>query len=137
MLSYDKIVKENEKALAIPVNPLNLKEVLEPEKAIKHLESALFDTPLPPSFSREAARLTFKWKTLETLEENGKTIRKTYGGKYRRIRQVIEASGLRDGRKRLLFYVLVPYWVTVERRSVEEAVLLSEEWVKNRVEEIR
>ena len=130
MLSYDKIVKGDGEALAIPVNPLNLKEVLEPEKAIKHLESALFDTPLPPSFSREAAKLTFKWKTLETLEEKGKAIRKTYGGKYRWIRQVIEASGLRDGRKRLLFYVLVPYWVTIEGRSVEETVLLAEKWVK-------
>jgi len=38
---------------------------------------------------------------------------------------------------RLLYYVLIPYWITVERRSVEEAVLLAEEWVKNRVEEIR
>lgn len=47
MLSYDKIVKKNGEALAIPVNPLNLKEVLEPEKAIKHLETALFNTPSP------------------------------------------------------------------------------------------
>ena len=90
----------------------------------------LYLTLPPPSFSREAAKLTFKWKTLETLEENGKTIRKTYGGKYRWIRQVIEASGLRDGRKRLLFYVLVLYWVTIEGRSVEETVLLAEKWVK-------
>jgi len=44
MLSYDKIVKKNGEALAIPVNPLNLKEVLEPEK---HLETALFNTPSP------------------------------------------------------------------------------------------
>ena len=50
MLSYDKIVKGDGEALAIPVNPLNLKEVLEPEKAIKHLESALFNIPSPLVF---------------------------------------------------------------------------------------
>jgi len=49
-LPYAKIVKGDGEALAVPVNSLNLKEVLEPEKAIKHLESALFDTPLPPVF---------------------------------------------------------------------------------------
>jgi len=67
----------------------------------------LYLTLPPPSFSREAAKLTFKWKTLETLEEKGKAIR-----------------------KRLLFYVLVLYWVTIEGRSVEETVLLAEKWVK-------
>jgi len=45
------------------------------------------------------------------------------------IRRVIEASGLPDGRKRILLYWLIPYWINVEGLSVDEAVERAKEWI--------
>lgn len=45
------------------------------------------------------------------------------------IKKLIEAEGIPDGRKRILLYWLIPYWVNIEERDIEEVVELAREWV--------
>ncbi len=45
------------------------------------------------------------------------------------IERIIAASGIPDGRKRILLYWLIPYWITVQGLSVDEAVERAKEWV--------
>ncbi len=49
--------------------------------------------------------------------------------RYSYIERIASASGIPDGRKRILFYWLIPYWVTVEGRSPEEVLDLANEWI--------
>ena len=49
--------------------------------------------------------------------------------KYAYIQRLISASGIPDGRKRILFYWLIPYWVTIEGRTPEEVLNLANEWI--------
>ncbi len=45
------------------------------------------------------------------------------------VQRLISAVGIPDGRKRILFFWLIPYWVTVEGRSSEEVLDLANEWL--------
>ncbi len=48
---------------------------------------------------------------------------------YTHVKKLISTSGIEDGRKRILYYWLIPYWVTVEGLSVEETLLRAKEWL--------
>ncbi len=45
------------------------------------------------------------------------------------IERIIAASGIPDGRKRILLYWLIPYWITIQGLSVDEAVERAKEWI--------
>lgn len=45
------------------------------------------------------------------------------------IQRILSAVGIPDGRKRILFFWLIPYWVSVEGRSPEEVLDLANEWL--------
>ena len=57
-----------------------------------------------------------------------KTPRKASRG-YDYIEAVLSASGIPDGRKRIIFYWLAPYLVTVKGLGPDEAVATIEEWI--------
>ncbi|NPA86886.1 MAG: DNA primase noncatalytic subunit PriX [Candidatus Diapherotrites archaeon] len=48
---------------------------------------------------------------------------------YPHIQRILEAVGIPDGRKRILFYWLIPYWVSVEGKTPEEVLDLANEWL--------
>ncbi len=57
--------------------------------------------------------------------------RKKTGGKGTGFLKLLEsASGIPDGRKRILFFWLIPYWVNVLNLSEDEAVERAKDWVE-------
>ncbi len=45
------------------------------------------------------------------------------------IQTLLEAVGIPDGRKRILYYWLIPYWVTIEGKSNDEVLESALEWL--------
>lgn len=60
---------------------------------------------------------------------SGEKRRRKRGQKISFIEKLLSASGLPDGRKRILLYWLIPYWVTVEGLPPEEAFQRAKEWI--------
>ena len=54
-------------------------------------------------------------------------IRRKKGYPY--IQKILAASGIEDGRKRILYFWLIPYWVSVESLTPEEVLNRAEEWL--------
>ena len=70
--------------------------------------------------------------SLEELRKHAQEVMAPPGpkkGRYGFIKKILSLSGLPDGRKRILFYWLIPYWVTVEGRSPEEVLELANRWI--------
>lgn len=67
-------------------------------------------------------------KVFQELAENILPKPRTKGARF--YRQLLSLEGLQDGRKRILYYWLIPYLVTIERRPREDAIRIATEWVQ-------
>lgn len=78
-----------------------------------------------PQNIREAASRALK----KAVSGERKKQRKGGGKKQPFIEKLLSASGIPDGRKRILLYWLIPYWVTVEGLPPEEVFQRAKEWI--------
>ena len=70
--------------------------------------------------------------SLDDLRETAQRVLAPPSGRkrgYPHIQRLLNVTGLPDGRKRVLFYWLIPYWVTVEGKTPEEVLELANEWI--------
>ncbi|NPA76280.1 MAG: DNA primase noncatalytic subunit PriX [Candidatus Diapherotrites archaeon] len=59
------------------------------------------------------------------------TVSRTGGKGWGFIERILSASGIPDGKKRIILYWIMPYLVTVRGLSVDEAVSRVQEWLAN------